>query len=89
MTDFKGALLIEKMCRNCGHLVPDTEAEDMGYKSYWRCNEGRFDQKLPDGRPVHGCWAWSTICKPGKAVLKAQRHCLLFEVHPKWRRYEN
>ena len=89
-TKDKCPLLVTKMCKNCAHLAEDKEAEEMGFKNYWRCTEGRFDFSLPiSGPPVPGCWAWSTICKPGKAVAAAQRKCPVFEVHPKWRRHED
>jgi hypothetical protein len=87
-TDFKGSLLIEKVCRLCAHLAPSAASERMGYKNYWRCTEGRFDFTLPNGDVLPGCWAWRTICKPGKAVFKVQRRCPKFEVHPKWLRKE-
>ena len=85
----KGDLLVSKECENCGKLEEDKEAEEMGFKNYWRCTEGRFDSKMPDGSPVPGCYAWSGICRPNKAVATAQRKCPFFEVHPKWRRHED
>lgn len=71
----------EPKCKDCGKLAPDKEAADMGFKNYWRCSAGGFDVLLPiGGPPVPGCWAWRTICKPGKAVAAAQKDCLVFEV---------
>src|SRR4030042_4318690 len=89
LREFKGGLLIEKRCRCCAKLQEDKEAETMGFKNYWRCSEGRFDySKMGHGSIIPGCFAWSGICRPGKAVAAAQRKCPFFEVHPKWRRRE-
>ena len=73
-------------CKNCAKLEKDKGAADMGFENYWRCSEGRFDVSLPiGGDPVPGCWAWGTICKPGKAVAAAQKDCPVFEVRSKRR----
>jgi hypothetical protein len=85
---FKGTLMLSKRCKNCAKLELDQEAVTMGFSNHWRCTEGRFDEQLSDKSIIPGCYAWSTICKPGKAVAAAQRKCPSFEVHPKWRRHE-
>lgn len=85
----KGLLIVSKECRNCAKLAEDKEAGGRGFKNHWRCAEGRFDPKMPDGSTVPECYAWSGICRPNKAVAAAQRKCPLFEVHPKWRRHED
>lgn len=90
LTNFKASLLIEKRCRCCAKLEEDKVAENLGFKNHWRCSEGRFHSKIPDSPPGWpGCYAWSGICRPNKAVAAAQRKCPFFEVHPKWRRHEN
>jgi hypothetical protein len=80
----EGQLLVPKECRHCSHLVEDKEIEKVGYKNYWRCEQGRFDDRMPDGDYISSSYALSGINRPNKSVAKAQMKCPSFEVHPRW-----
>jgi hypothetical protein len=69
----------EARCKDCRKCVPSRSAERMGFKNYWTCTEGRFDEKTPSGYVAPTAYAWRGICKPNKGVAKAQKDCPVFE----------
>ena len=66
-------------CKDCRKCLPSRSAERMGFRNYWICMEGRFDEKLPNGHRVSTAYAWSGIVGPNKAVAAAQKDCPFFE----------
>jgi len=80
------SLIIRKECRNCANLEEDKSAACMGFKNYHHCTKGRFNSAMPDGNPVPGCFAWSGISRPNKAVALARKRCPFFEVHERFKK---
>lgn len=72
---------IPRECRFCA-LLKEPEDPLPGEEGNYRCSAGRFDYQMPSGDKIPVSWAWSGIWRPNKSVVKAQKDCPSFQVHP-------